>query len=140
MSEISHLFDPVIHTFERIRSSPELFSATLGVAARFKLPELCQTLLEHADRLVMRALFVGRVKLSLVQALMVMVHWKAPEDQSAYMKLGMAFRAACQLQLGKSIGQPLPSDEHAARERLDGERLWLCEFGRGIPPDHRCDR
>lgn len=127
MSEISHLFDLALHTFESVRSSPELFAATMGVAARYKLPDLCQTLLDHANRLIMRSLAIGKATVGIVQALMVLVHWKDPEDHGAYMKIGMAFRAACQLQLGRTIGEPLPASERAARERLDGERLWLCK-------------
>jgi hypothetical protein len=127
MSEISHLFDAHYHTFERLRASSMLLSAVLGVAARFRRPDLARQLLEHTDRLLFRNFGEGQITLAIVQTLLVTVHWKHPDDRSAYMRLGLAFRAACQLQLGSTIGQPLPSDETSARALLNAERTWLSE-------------
>ena len=127
MTEISHLFDPAYHTFERVRETSSLFTAILGVAARYRRPDLASPLLEHAERLMQRSLYDGQVDLAFVQTNIVMVHWKHPDDKSAYMKLGMAFRAAAQLRLGATMFQPLPVEVTAARARLDRERTWLGE-------------
>jgi hypothetical protein len=104
-----------------------MLTTTLLSASGLRRPDLARQLLEHTDRLLFRNFGEGQITLAIVQTLLVTVHWKHPDDRSAYMRLGLAFRAACQLQLGSTIGQPLPSDETSARALLNAERTWLSE-------------
>ena len=127
MVEISHILDTVYHTYERIRTSQVLLTAILTVVARFRRPEIVVELEDHVDRLLTRNMYRGAVDFEMILALLITTHWKPPEDRSAYMKLGVAMRAACELRLGDTMHHPLPTDETAARARLARERVWLSQ-------------
>lgn len=49
-----------------------------------------------------------------------------PEDNSAWLRVGVAIRLAYQLRLHTRRLGPLPADETQARIILDRERTWLC--------------
>ena len=125
------LFDPAYHTHARVSKSPALYTAVLSVTCRFDRPELAPILREHAMSLVNRIVDSGAVDITLVQALMVLAYCKHVEDRSAYLKIGLAVRAACQLRIDTRRKGPLPDgpgSEDAVREILDRERTWWSEY------------
>ncbi|WVQ95862.1 hypothetical protein IAU59_002961 [Kwoniella sp. CBS 9459] len=126
LSDIIACFDPKYTTYERVRSSPSLFTAMLFASARFFRPDLSPTLRSHAEVLVNRAVTEGLFDLPTIQALLVLAYWKLPKDGTAYIKLGIAIRGACQLRLWKKRTGPLPQNEEEARAVLDRERTWMC--------------
>ncbi|WVF68310.1 hypothetical protein IAT40_003075 [Kwoniella sp. CBS 6097] len=126
LSDIISCFDAAHTTYERARSSPSLFTAMLFASARFFRPDLSPTLRSHAEVLVNRAVTEGLFDLPTIQALLVLAYWKLPKDGTAYIKLGIAIRAACQLRLWKKRTGPLPAGEEEARAVLDRERTWMC--------------
>ncbi|OCF34416.1 hypothetical protein I316_03930 [Kwoniella heveanensis BCC8398] len=129
LADIIACFDPAYTTYERARSSPALFTAMLFASARFFRPDISPTLRSHAEVLVNRAVTEGVFDLPTIQALLVLAYWKLPKDGTAYIKLGIAIRAACQLRLWKKRAGPLPQDEEEARAVLDRERTWMALVG-----------
>lgn len=118
-----------VHTRELIqRESGILFISILAVSAKFSRPTLYPLLLAHAQAVLSRAIIAGDCHLSIVQALLVIIHWKAPTDKSAWVKLGIAIRLSYQLDLHVMRKGPLPSDEMAARRVRAAERTWLGGF------------
>lgn len=117
-----------VHTTEWVRSSSTvLFSAILAVSAKFFRPALYPTLLAHAQQLVTRGIADALSQIGLVQALCLLVYWKEPEDNSAWMKIGLAIRLGYQLRLHtRRRSERLPSVELEARMVLDRERTWYC--------------
>lgn len=117
----------LVHTAEWVRStSTVLFSAILAVSAKFFRPILYPTLLAHAQQLVTRGIADALSQIGLVQALCLLVYWKLPEDNSAWMKIGLAIRLGYQLRLHTRRQTPLPAVESEARLILDRERTWYC--------------
>jgi hypothetical protein len=120
-----------VHTLDLIRrESGILFTSILTVSAKFSRPALYPLLLAHAQAVLSRAMIAGDCNLSIVQALLIMVHWKAPTDKSAWVKLGIAIRLSYQLGLHAVRQTPLPIDEVAARKIRAAERTW---FGTSLP-------
>jgi hypothetical protein len=72
-------------------------------------------------------MIAGDCNLGIVQALLIMVHWKAPTDKSAWVKLGIAIRLSYQLDLHVVRLEPLPADEIGARKIRAAERTWFGE-------------
>jgi len=73
-------------------------------------------------------MIAGDCNLSIVQAMLIMVHWKAPTDKSAWVKLGIAIRLSYQLDLHVVRHTPLPVDEMSARKVRAAERTWFGEY------------
>lgn len=99
----------------------------LYASSRFFHPEICRPLYNHANTIVNRMITQGTVDLPSVQALIMLAFWSVQNDESAYMKSGIAVRAACQLRLWKKHDRPLPQDEEEVRAILDRERTWIGE-------------
>jgi hypothetical protein len=121
------------------RESGILFTSILTVSAKFSRPTLYPLLLAHAQAVLSRATIAGDCNLSIVQALLIMVHWKAPTDKSAWVKLGIAIRLSYQLGLHVVRQEPLPVDEMVARKIRAAERTWFgesptCTLGFGLIP------
>ncbi|GAA6016600.1 hypothetical protein JCM11491_006010 [Sporobolomyces phaffii] len=121
------LLDRKLHTPEFVRkSSTVLFTSVLAVSAKFFRPDLYQTLLLSAQQLVVRGCGEGtNVHLGLIQACLLLVYWKQPNDSSAWIRTGFALRAAYQLGLHVKRTTALPNNEHEARLILDRERTWI---------------
>ncbi|WWD22922.1 hypothetical protein CI109_107417 [Kwoniella shandongensis] len=85
-------------------------------------------LLSHAQTLLDRAITYGVADVGIVQAIMILMYWKAPADTSAWRKIGIAIRIGYQLYWHVPRTQPLPEDEMAARQILNLERTWMCLF------------
>ncbi|WVQ84822.1 hypothetical protein IAT38_006979 [Cryptococcus sp. DSM 104549] len=117
--------DIVYLTYERMRSSDTLFTAMLYASARFHHPEICRGLYAHANMLVNRITTHGVLDVACIQALIILAYWSLPGDRSAYLKSGLALRAATQLRLWKRAERPLPEDQDAARAILNSERTWI---------------
>lgn len=99
----------------------------LYASSRFFHPEICRPLYNHANTIVNRMITHGTVDLPSVQAFIILSFWSIQNDESAYMKSGIAVRAAYQLRLWKKHDRPLPQDEEEVRAILDRERTWIGE-------------
>lgn len=102
-------------------TSPALLTAVLAAAAKFfHGPEVTRSLLDHAQVLINRAVAEGSCEIGMVQCLMVLSHFKATRDRTAWIKIGMALRFAHQLGLHKVVQDEIPANEAAARAQLVG--------------------
>ncbi|GAA5877436.1 hypothetical protein JCM16303_003331 [Sporobolomyces ruberrimus] len=121
------LLDRKLHTPEFVRkSSTVLFTSILAVSAKFFRTDIYQTLLLSAQQLVVRGTGEGtNIHIGLIQACLLLVYWKQPQDTSAWIRTGFALRAAYHLGLHVKRTTPLPQDEHEARLQLDRERTWI---------------
>ncbi|KLT44093.1 hypothetical protein CC85DRAFT_30188 [Cutaneotrichosporon oleaginosum] len=129
----SSLFDPYYHTLERVRQSPVLFTAVLSAAALFMRPELADSLRKLADEHINRMISSGYYDLSLIQAILVLVNWKHPNDRTAYQKMGMAVRLVQELRLARIATSPnaseSPKNSNEQRRKVDIERTVQWCFG-----------
>ncbi|OXG91320.1 hypothetical protein C345_01303 [Cryptococcus neoformans A2-102-5] len=125
LGPIIALLDFEYHTYERVKLSDSLFTAMLYASSRFFHPEICRPLYNHANTIVNRMITHGTVDLPSVQAFIILSFWSIQNDESAYMKSGIAVRAAYQLRLWKKHDRPLPQDEEEVRAILDRERTWI---------------
>lgn len=103
-----------------------LLSSLLAVSARFFRNDLYDPLLDHAETLLGRQIVSGSLDLAAIQAIMVLVLWKSPEDRSAYLKIGIAVRAAQQLGINKAQEEVKGSNQQA-RMIVDKTRTWYSE-------------
>lgn len=100
-------------------TSCALLTAVLAAAAKFfHGPEVYRSLLDHAQTLINRAVAEGSCEIGMVQCLMVLSHFKATRDRTAWIKIGMALRFAYQLGLHKALQDEVPADEGLARSQL----------------------
>ncbi|GAA5989636.1 hypothetical protein JCM10908_000563 [Rhodotorula pacifica] len=121
------LLDHRLHTFEYVRTTSSiLFTAMLATSAKFFRRDLYERLLAHAQTMVTRAMG-GDVEpdTGLIQAVLTLVYWKAPQDKQAWTRIGYAIRLGYQLGVHHRRTTPLPSDEYEARVLLDRERTWI---------------
>ncbi|GAA5998910.1 fungal specific transcription factor domain-containing protein [Rhodotorula paludigena] len=120
-----NLFDRHLHTLDFCRrTSTVLFSAILAVSAKFSRPDLYPALLANAKQLVGRGIVEARASVGLIQAILALVYWKEPMDQSAWVRIGIAIRMGLQLHLHAQRTTPLPENEHEARLIMNIERTW----------------
>jgi hypothetical protein len=68
----------------------------------------------------------GTATVAVIQSLFLLVFWKEPFDQNAWLKVGYAIRLAYQLHLHRERKTPFPDDEAEARLIMDRERTWMC--------------
>lgn len=123
------LLDPTIHTATYTRgASLELFTAVLAISCKFFRPEMYETLLAVANRLVNRAISDCVCAIELVQAICILHYWKKPTDGRGWLRLGHAIRLGYQLDLHLPRRKRLPSDEREARLAIDRERTWISLF------------
>lgn len=120
------VLDPVLHTATYCREkSPLLFSAILTVTAKIIRPKAYSSCLLVSNRLVGQAVEFGLCSIEVVQAILVLTHWKKADDATSWRKTGYAIRMAQELRLNQRAPRPLPRNERAAREVLNRERCWL---------------
>lgn len=123
------VLDPVLHTATYCRDKcPLLFSAVLTVTAKVIRPEAYSSCLLIANKLTGQAIEYGLCSVEVVQALLILTHWKKADDPSAWRKTGYAIRMAQELRLHQRAKRPLPRNERHAREILNRERCWLSEL------------
>lgn len=119
------ILDPVLHTPKYCRRhSPLLFTAVVTVTVRVIRPNTYPQCLLLANKLVGQAVEFGLCSIEVVQALCLLTHWKKPDDETSYVRMGYAIRMAQLLQLNTKAPRPLPQDERQAREILSRERAW----------------
>lgn len=119
------ILDPVLHTPKYCRRhSPLLFTAVVTVTVRVIRPNTYPQCLLLANKLVGQAVEFGLCSIEVVQALCLLTHWKKPDDETSYVRMGYAIRMALLLQLNTKAPRPLPQDERHAREILSRERAW----------------
>ena len=126
LSSYINLTDRKYHTVERVqKQSTVLFTALLTVSAKFFRPSLYPQLHSLAQSLLARGLADTLGSVGFLQALLLLVYWKEPEDRSAWMRIGWAIRMGYHLGINVPREGPLPEDEWEARATLDRERTWL---------------
>lgn len=113
-------------TFERLAGLPTLLSAICAISARFFRLDLYSRLLDHTETLIARQVMCGNLDLASIQAIMVLVLWKTPEDRSAYIKVGLAVRAAQQLGIDRERSDGM-NQVRVGREDADRDRTWQSE-------------
>lgn len=134
-----------MHTFDYINSNlPILLTAILAASSKFFRPQYQRNLLEYAHVLLNRLLNSGVCNIDIIQALLVLVCFKAPVDRSAWVKIGTAIRLGYQHGWYQRKSRVLPADPYEARRVLvsffveietqqysprwqDPERTWYCE-------------
>ncbi|CAK9783420.1 unnamed protein product [Cutaneotrichosporon oleaginosum] len=120
------ILDPVLHTATYCRDkSPLLFSAVLTVTAKIIRPKAYSSCLLIANKLVGQAVEFGLCSIEVVQAIIMLTHWKKADDSTSWRKVGYAIRMAQELRLNQRAPRPLPRNERQAREVLNKERCWL---------------
>ncbi|RSH95252.1 hypothetical protein EHS25_000338 [Saitozyma podzolica] len=126
LNPVIALMDPKLHTVDYLRStSSTLFSAVLTASAKFFRRQLYPDLLAHTQLAVNRATSLGTCNVGIIQALLIMLYWKAPRDGSLWVKMGIAIRLGYQLGLHIPRTKPLPEDVLEARIMADAERTWI---------------
>lgn len=95
------------------------------MSAKFFRPSLYPQLHSLAQSLLARGLADTLASVGFLQALLLLVYWKEPEDRSAWMRIGWAIRLGYHLGINVPREGPLPQDEWEARTTLDRERTWL---------------
>ncbi|GAA5988112.1 hypothetical protein JCM11641_000907 [Rhodosporidiobolus odoratus] len=120
------LLDPFFHTVQHVRrTSTVLFASVVAVAAKFIRKDLYPSLLATAKQLIARGIVDGKASLGLIQSIFITVFYKEAEDNTAWLRIGIAIRMALQLHLHAERTTLLPADEHEARLIIDRERTWL---------------
>ena len=99
-------------------TSSILFSVVLACTSQFFRKDLYPVLSAHASTVLDRALVFGAADIGIVQSLMLSTYWKAPEDTSAWRKIGMAIRMGYSFFWHLPRVDALPLDEMAARQIL----------------------
>jgi len=84
--------------------------------------------LRRANSLLGQAMETGLLGIEVIQAIVLLTHWRKADDQSAYRRIGYAVRMAYELRLNVRGPRPLPTEEIAARKMLNPERTWQCEY------------
>jgi len=102
-----------------------LFAAVVTVAAKAERPEAYNACVLLSNKLVGQAVEFGLSTVEVVQSLLLLTHWKQPNDSSSWRKVGYAIRMAQELRLNVRAPRPLPEDVRQAREVLNRERVWL---------------
>lgn len=105
------------------RRYPLLFTAILAVSARFFAKGIYRNLLSHAQLAVNRAIQTGTCSLELIQALIILVFWKEPDNRSAWINVGIAVRLGYQLRLHETTMEPRTNLAELGERR----RTWWCE-------------
>lgn len=94
------------------------------MSVKYFLRRQYRALLAHTRSVVNRAVGEGVCDIGLIQALILMITWKDPNDGSSWVKLGIAIRLGYQLGMHIQRKGGLPPDEHKARRVVDIERTW----------------
>lgn len=93
----------------------------LAAAAKYFHKPLYLRLLAHAQKLLSSAIEQGQCDTGVIQAILILVYWKEPTDQSAWIKIGMAVRLGYQLGWHERCTKPpipVPADPVRYREQL----------------------
>lgn len=138
VSPSSHLFDHQYTTYDYAVQHPALFSAIMYATTRFFRPIIADTCLDLAETCISRITRSGTVELSFVQALLVLVYWKRPTDQTAYFKLGLAARCVCQLGFKWKIHHSSWASIEEEREQVAIERTMYSECAQIHTPVGAC--
>ncbi|KAL7419125.1 hypothetical protein Q5752_005961 [Cryptotrichosporon argae] len=124
------VLDPVLHTASSVRErSPLLFTAVLTVTSKIIRPKAYPICLALANRLVGQAVEFGLCSVEIVQAIILLTHFKKADDATSWRRVGYAIRMAQEIRLNVKGQRPLPKNERQAREILNGERAWLNLIG-----------
>ncbi|KPV78315.1 uncharacterized protein RHOBADRAFT_50795 [Rhodotorula graminis WP1] len=126
MNLVVPVLDPALHSPDWVRhKSALLFTAVITVTAKAERPKAYHACVLLSNKLVGQAVEFGLSTIEVVQSLLLLTHWKQPNDSSSWRKVGYAIRMAQELRLHVRAPRPLPEDEHQAREVLNKERAWL---------------
>ncbi|KAF9525684.1 hypothetical protein CPB83DRAFT_896852 [Crepidotus variabilis] len=125
------LLDPVLYTAQRtLFRSPFLFTVICAIASRFYTArlDLYPQAMHYAQLAAGTALISGNKNVEMCQAYILLSLYPVParkwEDQRSWLYLGLAIRAATDLNLHlPTTAKPL--NENHAREMLNRTRVWL---------------
>lgn len=125
------LLDPVLYTpHTTFYRSPFLFTVICAISSRFyfQRPELYSQLMHYALQAAGWALINGAKNVEMCAAYILLSLYPEPkkkwEDQRGWLFLGLAIRAATDLNLNLPITAKFTSESHA-REMLNRTRIWL---------------
>jgi hypothetical protein len=99
----------------------------LYASARFWYAPLAPLCHQHLQILIARSIIQGEFDIGFVQGIMISTFWRAPGDRSAWVKTGLAIRAAQQLHLHLSLLERQAENAAQAKDllvssdRLDGK-------------------
>ncbi|GAA5838307.1 hypothetical protein JCM9279_003194 [Rhodotorula babjevae] len=126
MNLVVPVLDPALHSPEWVRhKSALLYTAVITVTAKAERPQVYNACVLLSNKLVGQAVEFSLSTVEVVQSLLLLTHWKQPNDSSSWRKVGYAIRTAQELRLNVRALRPLPEDERHARKILNRERVWL---------------
>ena len=124
--------DPILHTFDYVRSkSSFLLTTVLMAAAKVLNPALHVALREHAETLLIDAFRHGTKSAEVVQAILMLSYWKDPDDTRVFANVGLAIRIAMELGWHELTPRSRFVEDQStiqARELRSSERTWLVLF------------
>ncbi|KIR79472.1 hypothetical protein I306_03592 [Cryptococcus gattii EJB2] len=101
------MLDPVIHSTTYCRHhSPLLFTAVLTVTARIIRPEAYAACLLLANKFVGQAVEFGLCSIEIVQALNLLAHWKKPDDETSFRRVGLAIHHSLPRMIKEDVDDP----------------------------------
>ncbi|KAK2460891.1 hypothetical protein APHAL10511_007361 [Amanita phalloides] len=125
------LLDPVLYTAHNtFVRSPFLFTVICAISSRFysKRPNLYQRAMQCAQNAAGMALISGKKDVEMCHAYILLSLYPMPvkrlEDQRNWLYLGLAIRAATELNLHLPVAM-IPQAEKPAREVLNRTRVWM---------------
>jgi hypothetical protein len=125
------ILDPVLCTVELCQKGcPLLFTSILTITSKVLRPRAYRSCLLLANKLMGQVVEQGQCSVEVVQAILILVHFKEPEDSTGWRRIGYAIRMALELRLNhfrpKTNNHDTPSqDTTTARRHLNGQRTWL---------------
>ncbi|KIS00240.1 hypothetical protein L804_01649 [Cryptococcus deuterogattii 2001/935-1] len=101
------MLDPVIHSTTYCRHhSPLLFTAVLTVTARIIRPKAYAACLLLANKFVGQAVEFGLCSIEIVQALNLLAHWKKPDDETSFRRVGLAIHHSLPRMIKEDVDDP----------------------------------
>ncbi|ORY73629.1 hypothetical protein BCR35DRAFT_281551 [Leucosporidium creatinivorum] len=120
------VLDPTLHTPSYCtETSPLLFTSILAVTSKIVRPRIYSSCLVLANKLFAQAVEYGLCSIEVVQATILLTHFKKAEDSTSWRRTGYAIRMAQELGLHKKRKGGLSAEEREARHVLNSERTWL---------------
>jgi hypothetical protein len=121
------ILDPLVTRADICQQQcPLLFTAILTITSKVLRPKAYMSCLLLANKLVGQAVEQGLCSVSIVQAILILVHFKEPEDNTGWRRIGYAIRMALELRINDFRSRFIAEeDSWEARLRLNGQRTWL---------------
>lgn len=120
LNPVIPFLDPNLHLpAENVKQrSSLLYTTVLAASCCMVRPQLSKLCLVLADRMLDQAVEENVPSIEVIQAILILGHWKLPEESSSWPRVGYAIRLAQDLRLGLSAAEK-------TREGFNRERTWL---------------